>query len=108
MRSSSAERRGDARAARRRDARGGDADGVGGVPGDAEDAPVLGRWGRLVLGTLLVGAALLGPAMGFASATFGDTATVTISITIAPTPGAPTGSPTPAPTATLPEPAPPP
>ncbi len=60
--------------------------------------PVLGRWGRLVLGTLLVGAALLGPAVGYASAQFGDSAEVTITISVAPT----TPAPTPAPTATLP------
>jgi len=85
MRSSSADRRG--------------ASGAG----EVADAPLLGRWGRLVLGTLLVGAALLGPAVGLASAQFGDTATVTFTITIAPTG---TATPTPAPTATLPEPAP--
>jgi hypothetical protein len=71
--------------------------------GDAADGPLLGPWGRLVLGTLLVAAALLGPAVGFASAQFGDAATVTISITVGPTDPAPT---TPAPTATLDEPAP--
>lgn len=63
--------------------------------------PVLGRWGRLVLGTLLVGAALLGPAVGYASAQFGDSAEVTITISVAPTPTPPP----PAPTATLDAPA---
>jgi hypothetical protein len=87
------------------DAPAGGAAAVGGTAdaGDITDGPLLGRWGRLVLATLLVGAALLGPAVGFASAQFGDSATVTISITVAPTDPAPT---TPAPTATLPEPAP--
>lgn len=42
-------------------------------------------WARLALGAALAGGALLGPAMGFASAQFGDTATVTISITVPPT-----------------------
>lgn len=84
----------------------GDAAGVGGAVGGAE-APVLGRWGRLVLATLLVGAALIGPAAGFASAKFGDTATVSITITITPTDGGtPTPTPSDAPTATLDEPAP--
>ncbi|MCG7288309.1 hypothetical protein MHY85_20355, partial [Cellulomonas sp. ACRRI] len=60
----------------------------------AGEAPALGRWGRLVLATLLVGAALIGPAAGFASAKFGDTATVSITITITPTDGAaPTSAP---------------
>lgn len=73
----------------------------------AGEAPVLGRWGRLVLATLLVAAALIGPAAGFASAKFGDTATVSITITITPTDGgAPTPAPSDAPTATLDEPAP--
>lgn len=66
---------------------------------DPDDARLLGPWGRLVLGTLLVGAALLGPAVGYASAQFGDSATVTISITVpATSPSAPSS---PAPTATL-------
>lgn len=65
--------------------------------------PVLGRWGRLVLGTLLVGAALLGPAVGYASAQFtDDEARVTITISVAPTEPAPE----PEPSATLEEPAP--
>lgn len=67
--------------------------------GDPGDGPVLGRWARLVLGTLLVGAALLGPAVGYASAQFGSEATVHISITVPPT--APTATPTTEPTATL-------
>ena len=71
----------------------------------AGEAPVLGRWGRLVLATLLVAAALIGPAAGFASAKFGDTATVSITITITPTDGA-TPAPSDPPTATLDEPAP--
>lgn len=78
----------------------------GGAPA-AGEAPVLGRWGRLVLATLLVGAALIGPAAGFASAKFGDAATVSITITITPTDGAaPTPAPSNAPTATLDEPTP--
>lgn len=78
----------------------------GGTPTPGE-APVLGRWGRLVLATLLVGAALIGPAAGFASAKFGDAATVSITITITPTDGAaPTPAPSDAPTATLDEPEP--
>lgn len=76
------------------------ADARAGAPGGTP-GPVLGRWGRLVLGTLLVGAALLGPAVGFASAQFTDDATVTITISVAPT--APPA--TPAPTATLEAPA---
>lgn len=68
------------------------------------DAPALGRWARLVLGTLLVGAALLGPAVGYASAQFGSEATVTISITVPPT-TAPAATPTAEPTATLDAPA---
>lgn len=76
-----------------------------GAAGDAGEAPLLGRWGRLVLATLLVGAALIGPAAGFASARFGDSATVSITITITPTDGG-TPSPTDTPTATLDEPAP--
>jgi hypothetical protein len=70
--------------------------------GAAGTGPVLGRGGRLLLGTLLVAAALLGPAVGFASAQFGDSADVTITISVAPTSPAPA---TPAPTATLPVPA---
>jgi len=103
MRSSSADPR---PAAGAQEATGGAA---GAAPGaaarDAGEAPLLGRWGRLVLATLLVGAALLGPAAGFASAQFGSTATVTITITITPTDGA-APAPTDAPTATLDEPAP--
>lgn len=76
-----------------------------GADGDAGEAPLLGRWGRLVLATLLVAAALIGPAAGFASARFGDSATVSITITITPTDGG-TPSPTDAPTAALDEPAP--
>jgi hypothetical protein len=67
------------------------------------EAPLLGRWARLVLGTLLVAGAVLGPAMGFASAKFGAESEVTITITITPTDGP---APTQAPTATLDEPAP--
>ncbi len=66
---------------------------------DPDDARLLGPWGRLVLGTLLVGAALLGPAVGYASAQFGDSATVTISITVPAT--SPSATSSPAPTATL-------
>lgn len=68
----------------------------------AAAGPVLGRRGRLLVAALLAGAAMLGPAIGYASAQFGDTADVTITITVAPTSPAPT---TPAPTATLPVPA---
>ncbi|WP_454049779.1 hypothetical protein [Cellulomonas sp. Marseille-Q8402] len=68
------------------------------------DGPVLGRWGRLVLGALLVGAALLGPAVGFASAQFGDSADVTITISVSPT-DTPASPASPAPTATLDAPA---
>jgi hypothetical protein len=64
--------------------------------------PVPGRRGRVLLAVLLVAAAMLGPAVGYASAQFGDTADVTITISVAPTSPAPTG---PAPTATLPAPA---
>lgn len=78
---------------------GGAGDGVA----DPDDARVLGPWGRLVLGTLLVGAALLGPAVGYASAQFGDSATVTISVTV-PATSPTTTPPTAAPTATLPAP----
>jgi hypothetical protein len=78
------------------------ADVRAGADGTGAAAPVLGRWGRLVLGTLLVGAALLGPAVGFTSAQFGDSADVTITISVAPTEPGPT---TPAPTATLDAPA---
>jgi hypothetical protein len=67
----------------------------------APDAPALGRWARLVLGTLLVGAALLGPAVGYASAQFGSEATVHISITVPAATTAPTTAPTAEPTATL-------
>jgi hypothetical protein len=74
--------------------------GTGAATAQAPDGPVLGRWARLVLGTLLVGAALLGPAVGYASAQFGSEATVTISITVPPT-TAPTATPTAEPTATL-------
>jgi hypothetical protein len=68
----------------------------------AASVPVLGRRGRVLLAVLLVAAAMLGPAVGYASAQFGDTVDVTITISVAPTSPAPT---TPAPTATLPAPA---
>jgi hypothetical protein len=68
----------------------------------APAGPVLGRRGRLLLAVLLVAAAMLGPAVGYASAQFGDTADVRITISVAPTSPAPTS---PAPTATLPAPA---
>lgn len=61
---------------------------------DANPA-ALGPWGRLVLGVLLLSAALIGPAVGLASAQFGDSDTVTISITVPPTSPAPTLSPSP-------------
>lgn len=76
--------------------------GAGAGTGTGE-APLLGRWARLVLGTLLVTGAVLGTATGFASAKFGDDASVSIRITITPTDGP---APSPAPTATLDEPAP--
>jgi hypothetical protein len=56
----------------------------------------------VLLAVLLVAAAMLGPAVGYASAQFGDTADVHITISVAPTAPAPTS---PAPTATLPAPA---
>lgn len=107
MRSSSADRRPAAGAQEATDGTAGAAAAAGETAAapDAGEAPLLGRWGRLVLATLLVGAALIGPAAGFASAQFGSTATVTITITITPTDGA-TPAPTDAPTATLDEPTP--
>jgi hypothetical protein len=103
MRSSSADRRPAAGAGPGGAGAGGA--GAGAAGRDAGEAPLLGRWGRLVLATLLVGAALIGPAAGFASAKFGSEATVTITITITPTGGA-APAPTDAPTAALDEPAP--
>ncbi|HYQ74413.1 hypothetical protein [Cellulomonas sp.] len=102
MRSSSADRRPTAGAVPGDAAAGA---GAGAAGRDAGEAPLLGRWGRLVLATLLVGAALIGPAAGYASAKFGNEATVTITITITPTDGA-APSPTDTPTAALDEPAP--
>ncbi|GIG37437.1 hypothetical protein [Cellulomonas pakistanensis] len=75
----------------------------GPAAGAAGEAPLLGRWARLVLGTVLVAGAVLGTATGFASAKFGDQTSVSIRITITPTDGP---APSPAPTATLGEPAP--
>lgn len=55
-------------------------------------------WLRLVLVVLLIAAALVGPAVDWASARFGDSARVTISVTVAPdgpaspTTGASTGT----------------
>jgi hypothetical protein len=51
------------------------------------------RWERLVLGTVLLALALGLPAIGLASATFGDDAAVTITISIAPTSPEPTATP---------------
>ncbi|MBD3778400.1 MAG: hypothetical protein IE923_03940 [Micrococcales bacterium] len=68
--------------------------------------PVLGRRTRAVLTALLVGVAVVGPAVGIASARFGAADAVTISITVTrtdPAPGPTTTAPTAGPTTTAPE-----
>lgn len=67
-------------------------------PDRRDHDPARGSWRRLVVVVLLAAAALSGPAVGYASARFGDTATVTISVTVGPSatddPGAsPSGAP---------------
>lgn len=67
-------------------------------PDRRDHDPARGSWRRLVVVVLLAAAALSGPAVGYASARFGDTATVTISVTVGPRatdePGAsPSGAP---------------
>lgn len=74
-------------------------------PGPRE--PVLGRRTRAALTALLVGVAVVGPAVGIASARFGAADAVTISITVGRTDPAPgpttTGPTTTAPTTTAPD-----
>ena len=59
----------------------------------AESPRSLDRWERLILGTVLIALALGLPAMGIASANFGNSAQVTITISIAPSSPEPTEGP---------------